>query len=168
MAPAAAYLAGEPACRGQVIFSAGPELSLIAPPRLIEAVRTADTADFAASLDTLMPVVLGLAEERQRSTGGSNPRFGPVFDQPGTTRPPAPAALPGRAGRGAAGRLRQLAERQPAAAGPDRRVLDRPGDRRTRRPSARGAARRAPAMVRRRRPAARRGDVRPSGVDRRP
>ena len=89
MAPAAAYLAGEPACRGQVIFSAGPELSLIAPPRLIEAVRTADAADFAASLDTLMPVVLGPAEERQRSTGGSNARFGPVFDQPGTTGPVA-------------------------------------------------------------------------------
>jgi NAD(P)-dependent dehydrogenase (short-subunit alcohol dehydrogenase family) len=93
MAPAAAYLAGEPACRGQVIFSAGPELSLIAPPRLIEAVRTGDTADFAASLDTLIPVVLAPAEDRQRSTGGSNARFGPVFDQPGTTGPVAgPAA----------------------------------------------------------------------------
>ena len=89
MASAAAYLAGQPACRGQVVFSAGPELSLIAPPRLIEAVRTADTADFAASLDTLVPVVLGPAEERQRSTGGSNARFGPVFDQPGTTGPVA-------------------------------------------------------------------------------
>ena len=89
MAPAAAYLAGEPACRGQVIFSAGPELSLISPPRLIEAVRTGGTADFAASLDTLVPVVLGPAEDRQRSTGGSNARFGPVFDQPGTTGPVA-------------------------------------------------------------------------------
>jgi len=89
MAPAAAYLAGEPACRGQVIFSAGPELSLIAPPRLIEAVRTADTADFAASLDTLVPVVLGPAEERQWSTGGSNARFGAVFDRPGTAGPVA-------------------------------------------------------------------------------
>jgi NAD(P)-dependent dehydrogenase (short-subunit alcohol dehydrogenase family) len=93
MAPAAAYLAGEPACRGQVIFSAGPELSLISSPRLIEAVRTGDTADFAASLDTLVPVVLGPAEDRQRSTGGSNARFGPVFDQPGTAGPVAgPAA----------------------------------------------------------------------------
>ena len=97
MAPAAAYLASAEAgsCRGHVIFSAGPELSLISPPRLLEAVRTERTDDFAASLDTLVPVVLGPAEERQRSTGGSNARFGPVFDQPGTPGPvpgPAPAS----------------------------------------------------------------------------
>jgi hypothetical protein len=97
MAPAAAYLASAAAgsCRGQVIFSAGPELSLISPPRLLEAVRAERTADFAASLDTLVPVVLGPAEEQQRSTGGSNARFGPVFDQPGTTGPvpgPGPAS----------------------------------------------------------------------------
>ncbi len=97
MAPAAAYLASREAgsFRGQVIFSAGPELSVISPPRLLEAVRTDHTADFAASLDTLVPVVLGPAEAQQRSTGGSNARFGPVFDQPGTTGPvpgPAPSA----------------------------------------------------------------------------
>ena len=89
MAPLAAYLASAEAgsCRGQVIFSAGPELSVISPPRLLEAVRTEHTADFAASLDTLVPVVLGPAEAGQRSTGGANARFGPVFDQPGTTGP---------------------------------------------------------------------------------
>ncbi len=97
MAPTAAYLASAEAgsCRGQVIFSAGPELSVISPPRLLEAVRTERTADFAASLDTLVPVVLSPAEEQQRSTGGSNARFGPVFDQPGTSGPvpgPAPAS----------------------------------------------------------------------------
>ncbi|MGH3189691.1 MAG: SDR family NAD(P)-dependent oxidoreductase, partial [Streptosporangiaceae bacterium] len=95
MAPAAAYLASQEAgsCRGQVIFSAGPELSVISPPRLLEAVRTEHTADFAASLDTLVPVVLTAAEAQQRSTGGSNARFGPVFDQPGTTGPvPGPAS----------------------------------------------------------------------------
>jgi NAD(P)-dependent dehydrogenase (short-subunit alcohol dehydrogenase family) len=97
MAPLAAYLASAEAgsCRGQVIFSAGPELSVISPPRLLEAVRTERTADFAASLDTLVPVVLGPAEAQQRSTGGSNARFGPVFDQPGTTGPvpgPGPAS----------------------------------------------------------------------------
>jgi len=98
MAPAAAYLASAAAgsCRGQVIFSAGPELSVISPPRLLEAVRTERTADFAASLDTLVPVVLGPAEEQQRSTGGSNARFGPVFDQPGTTGP-GPGPAPGSA-----------------------------------------------------------------------
>ena len=98
MAPLAAFLASEEAgsCRGQVIFSAGPELSVISPPRLLEAVRTQRTADFAASLDTLVPVVLGPAEAQQRSTGGANARFGPVFDQPGTAGP-APARAPGSA-----------------------------------------------------------------------
>jgi NAD(P)-dependent dehydrogenase (short-subunit alcohol dehydrogenase family) len=96
MAPLAAFLASEEAgsCRGQVIFSAGPELSVISPPRLLEVIRTQHTADFAASLDTLVPVVLAPAEAQQRSTGGSNARFGPVFDQPGTPGPvpgPAPA-----------------------------------------------------------------------------
>jgi NAD(P)-dependent dehydrogenase (short-subunit alcohol dehydrogenase family) len=93
MAPIAAYLAGEEAgaFRGQVIFSAGPELSVISPPRLTEAVRTEATTDFAASLDTLVPVVLGPAEAQQRSTGGSNARFGAVFDRPQTAGP-APGA----------------------------------------------------------------------------
>jgi NAD(P)-dependent dehydrogenase (short-subunit alcohol dehydrogenase family) len=96
MAPLAAFLASQEAgsCRGRVIFSAGPELSVVSPPRLLEAVRTQHAADFAASLDTLVPVVLGPAEAGQRSTGGANARFGPVFDQPGTTGPvpgPSPA-----------------------------------------------------------------------------
>jgi NAD(P)-dependent dehydrogenase (short-subunit alcohol dehydrogenase family) len=94
MAPLAAFLASEEAgsCRGRVIFSAGPELSVISPPRLLEAVRTDRTPDFAASLDTLVPVVLAPAEAQQRSTGGSNARFGPVFDQAGTPGPgPGPA-----------------------------------------------------------------------------
>ena len=98
MAPLAAFLSSPEAgfCRGQVIFSAGPELSLISPPRLLEAVRTQHTADFAASLDTLFPVVLGPAEAQQRPTGGANARFGPVFDQPGTTGP-GPGPTPGAA-----------------------------------------------------------------------
>ena len=94
MAPLAAFLASGEAgsCRGQVVFSTGPELSVISPPRLLEAIRTDRTADFAASLDTLVPVVLAPAEAQQRSTGGSNARFGPVFDQPGTPGPvPGPA-----------------------------------------------------------------------------
>jgi len=94
MAPLAAYLASEEAgsCRGQVVFSAGPELAVISPPRLLEAVRTGHTADFAASLDTLFPVVFCPAEAGQRATGGANARFGPVFDEPGTTGPVAGAA----------------------------------------------------------------------------
>ncbi len=81
MAHAAAYLVGERAgwCRGQVIFSAGSELSVISPPRLLEAARTEGVEDLDQMLATVMPVVLAPAEEERRSGGGSNPRFGDVF-----------------------------------------------------------------------------------------
>jgi NAD(P)-dependent dehydrogenase (short-subunit alcohol dehydrogenase family) len=89
MAPAAAYMASERFgwARGQVIFSAGPELTLIAPPRLIEIVRS-DAADRAATLGTVFPVVLNPAEAAQRTTGGSNPRFGDIFSQTQVTSHP--------------------------------------------------------------------------------
>jgi hypothetical protein len=85
MAPAAAYLAGDRSswCRGQVIFSAGSELTVIERPRVLEAVRTADVADFGWALGTVVPTVLVPAESDQRTGGGSNPRFGDVFGQTG-------------------------------------------------------------------------------------
>jgi NAD(P)-dependent dehydrogenase (short-subunit alcohol dehydrogenase family) len=90
MAPAAALLASEAFgwCRGQVVFSAGSELSLIAPPRLLEAAGTAGQADFGTALSTLVPVVFGPAEAQQRTNGGSNPRFGPIGAAP-AQQPPA-------------------------------------------------------------------------------
>ncbi len=94
MAPAAAYLASEQVgwCRGRVVFSAGPEISVIVPPALLEAVRTEDVPDFGAALGTLVPVVLGPAEARQRTGGGANPRFGEVF---GVVQAPAEAPSAG-------------------------------------------------------------------------
>jgi NAD(P)-dependent dehydrogenase (short-subunit alcohol dehydrogenase family) len=82
MGPAAAYLASEKFgwSRGHVVFSGGSELSLVGPPRILEAVRTRDVADFAHVLDTVVPVVLTPVEAGQATTGGSNPRFGRVFD----------------------------------------------------------------------------------------
>jgi NAD(P)-dependent dehydrogenase (short-subunit alcohol dehydrogenase family) len=83
MAPAAAYLASEQFgswAAGQVVFSAGSELSVIGPPRLTEIVRSEGAVDFAAALGTVVPVVLNPAETEQRTTGGSNPRYGNVFD----------------------------------------------------------------------------------------
>ncbi|MCU1343850.1 MAG: putative oxidoreductase [Acidimicrobiia bacterium] len=84
MGPAAAYLASERFgwCTGEVVFSGGSELSVTEPPRLIEVVRTRDVADFAAALGTLVPVVFAPSDAQQRTTGGSNPRFGNVFDGP--------------------------------------------------------------------------------------
>jgi NAD(P)-dependent dehydrogenase (short-subunit alcohol dehydrogenase family) len=96
MAPAAAYLASERVewCRGQVIFSAGSELSADSPPRLLEAVRTADVEDIDSVLGTVMPVVFSPGEAQQRTGGGSNPRFGDVF-----TGEASPPQLGGETGR---------------------------------------------------------------------
>jgi NAD(P)-dependent dehydrogenase (short-subunit alcohol dehydrogenase family) len=84
MAPGTALLASPEFgawCSGQVVYSAGSELSVIGGPRLLEAVRTADVADLRSALGTLVPVVLARAEADQRTSGGSNPRFGPGFDE---------------------------------------------------------------------------------------
>jgi NAD(P)-dependent dehydrogenase (short-subunit alcohol dehydrogenase family) len=91
MAPAAAYLAGDRIdwCRGRVVFSAGSELSAISGPQLLEAVRSDAVNDADRVLGTVMPVVLAPAEAQQRSTGGSNPRFGDVFGE--TAQPPTRA-----------------------------------------------------------------------------
>jgi len=85
MGPAAAYLASDAIewCRGEVLFSAGSEISVIAPPRLMEGIRTRDVADFASALGTIVPVVLNPVEAQQNTTGGSNPRFGAIFDEAG-------------------------------------------------------------------------------------
>lgn len=94
MAPAATLLSS-PAfdwCAGQVIYSAGSEMCVISPPRVIEIVRTRDVADFAGALGTISPVVLAAAEGAQRTSGGSNPRFGNVFIQPAAGSPGAPEA----------------------------------------------------------------------------
>lgn len=104
MAPAAAYLAGPEAgwLSGRVVYSAGPELSAVFPPRLLEAVRTDGVGDVASALGTLVPVVLGPVEADQRTSGGSNPRFGPVFDAAPPAGAPAGGEAPG--GREAPGR----------------------------------------------------------------
>jgi NAD(P)-dependent dehydrogenase (short-subunit alcohol dehydrogenase family) len=95
MGPAAAYLAGEGFgwSRGHVVFSAGSELSLIGPPRLLEAVRTRDAANLGRALDTVFPAVLTPVEAGQMTTGGTNPRFGAIFDEgPATGFVGAPGA----------------------------------------------------------------------------
>ncbi len=91
MAPAVDWLTSERSSwlNGQVVFSAGSEISLIEPARLIEAVRSEDVADFQSTLDAVVPVVLGPAQESQRTTGGSNPRLHDVFSS--TARPAPPA-----------------------------------------------------------------------------
>jgi NAD(P)-dependent dehydrogenase (short-subunit alcohol dehydrogenase family) len=94
MAPALTYLSSEEFgwCSGEVFFSAGPEFSVIGRPKLIEAVRSENVGDFKTALGTLFPVVFTPGEAQQSTTGGSNPRFGPVFDAPTLSLEPTTAS----------------------------------------------------------------------------
>jgi NAD(P)-dependent dehydrogenase (short-subunit alcohol dehydrogenase family) len=95
LGPTGAHLASDDVswCQGQVIFVGGSELAVIDPPRLLEVVRTADTASsaLALALESASLAALAPAEASQASSGGSNPRVGPVFDGPPTGELPPPA-----------------------------------------------------------------------------
>ena len=55
---------------------------MIEEPRLLEIVRTDDVASLPRALDAFATGALAPAEAAQASTGGSNPRFGSIFDEP--------------------------------------------------------------------------------------
>ncbi len=92
LGPFAAHLvdAGFSACRGQVLFTAGSEVAVIGEPRLIERFGTDEVGAVAEALEVIGPVALVPAEASQRSRGGSNPRFGAVFEADAATPVPAP------------------------------------------------------------------------------
>jgi len=79
-------------CRGRVLFAGGSEVAVIDEPRLLEVVRTDDVASLAHLLEAVAAGALGPAEAQQASSGGSNPRFGPIFDAPAVGDLP-PAAV---------------------------------------------------------------------------
>ena len=79
-------------CSGQVLFAGGPEVAVVDQPRLVEAIRTHDTASLAAVLDAVVPRAFVAAEAKQTSDGGANPRFGGIFDAPAPTES-TPAAV---------------------------------------------------------------------------
>jgi hypothetical protein len=83
LAPLGAYLVGRATawCSGQVLFAGGPEVAVIDQPRLIEVVRSADVKSLEAVLRAVVPRALLAAEAGQATEGGSNPRFGPIFDE---------------------------------------------------------------------------------------
>jgi NAD(P)-dependent dehydrogenase (short-subunit alcohol dehydrogenase family) len=89
LGPLGAYLLGEEFgwCRGQVVFAGGSEVAIVDEPRLLEVVRTDGVASLARVLEEVVPAAFVTAEADQASTGGGNPRFGPIFDDP------APAEL---------------------------------------------------------------------------
>jgi NAD(P)-dependent dehydrogenase (short-subunit alcohol dehydrogenase family) len=90
LGPIGAYLVGEEFgwCSGKVIFAGGPEVAVVDEPRLLEVVRSDGVVSLAGVLETVVPGALAKAEAGQASEGGSNPRFGPIFDEP------EPADLP--------------------------------------------------------------------------
>jgi NAD(P)-dependent dehydrogenase (short-subunit alcohol dehydrogenase family) len=81
-------------CRGQVIFAGGSEVAVIDRPRLVEAARTDDTASLAGVLDTWLAGAAVPAEATQATTGGSNPRFGGLYDPSGASGGSATASGP--------------------------------------------------------------------------
>ena len=84
LGPIGAHLVGSGFgwCSGQVLFVGGPEVAVVDAPRLIEVVRTDPVASLTRVLDVVVPGAFAEAEARQASTGGGNPRFGRIFDEP--------------------------------------------------------------------------------------
>jgi NAD(P)-dependent dehydrogenase (short-subunit alcohol dehydrogenase family) len=83
LAPLGAHAVGEGFgwCNGQVLFAGGPELAVVDHPRLLEVVRTEGATALGAVLQAVLPRAFVVAEEAQLSSGGSNPRFGPIFEE---------------------------------------------------------------------------------------
>lgn len=84
IAPFCAHLMGEGFgwCNGKVLFAGGSEAALVDEPRLVEVVRSEDVVSLERVLDAVVPRAFVKAETKQRSDGASNPRFGPIFDEP--------------------------------------------------------------------------------------
>jgi len=89
LGPIGAHLVGDGFgwCTGRVLFAGGSEVAVIEEPRLLEVVRSDEVVSLARVLEAAIPRAFATAEASQASDGGSNPRFGPIFDEP------APAAL---------------------------------------------------------------------------
>jgi NAD(P)-dependent dehydrogenase (short-subunit alcohol dehydrogenase family) len=94
LGPLGAHLVGEDfaSCRGRVLFVGGSEVSVIDEPRLIEVVRIDEMTSPARILDAATTIALAPAEANQVSGGGSNARFGALFDEPPGDGLPASAA----------------------------------------------------------------------------
>lgn len=90
LGPFGAHLVSEDftACNGRVLFTAGSEVAVVDEPRLLEVVRTDGVASVARVLEATGPA-LTAAEASQASGGGSNPRFGAIFEAAAAADRPA-------------------------------------------------------------------------------
>jgi NAD(P)-dependent dehydrogenase (short-subunit alcohol dehydrogenase family) len=68
-------------CQGRVLFVGGSEVAVIDEPRLIEVVRSDDIPSLPHLLEVATTIALAPAEAHQVSGGGSNARFGSIFDE---------------------------------------------------------------------------------------
>jgi NAD(P)-dependent dehydrogenase (short-subunit alcohol dehydrogenase family) len=84
LGPIGEYLVGDGFgwCTGRVFFVGGPEMAMVDEPRLLEVVRSDEVVSLTRVLDAVIPKAFNRAEAGQASTGGGNPRFGPIFDEP--------------------------------------------------------------------------------------
>ncbi len=89
LGPLGAHLVGDGFgwCRGRVLFAGGPEVAVIDEPHLLEVVRTDGVVSLARVLEAVVPRAFATAEANQASDGASNPRFGPIFDEPASAEP---------------------------------------------------------------------------------
>ncbi|MBX3286947.1 MAG: SDR family NAD(P)-dependent oxidoreductase, partial [Actinobacteria bacterium] len=71
--------------RGRILFAGGSEVAVVEPPRLVEVVRTSGATSVGHVLDATLDALVA-AESAQATTGGSNARFGPIFDEPSAER----------------------------------------------------------------------------------
>jgi len=85
LGPLGAYLVGDGFgwCTGRVLFAGGPEVAVVDEPHLLEVVRSDGVVSLPRVLEAVVPRALATAEAGQTSGGGGNPRFGPIFDEPG-------------------------------------------------------------------------------------
>jgi NAD(P)-dependent dehydrogenase (short-subunit alcohol dehydrogenase family) len=84
LGPIGAHLVGDGFrwCTGRVLFAGGSEVAVIDEPRLLEVVRNDEVVSLARVLEAVIPRAFAPAEANQASDGASNPRFGPIFDEP--------------------------------------------------------------------------------------
>jgi NAD(P)-dependent dehydrogenase (short-subunit alcohol dehydrogenase family) len=89
LGPLGAHLVGDGFgwCTGQVLFAGGPEVAVVAQPRLLEVVRTDGAVSLDAVLEAVLPRAFVTAEAQQATQGGTNPRFGAIFDAAPTGTP---------------------------------------------------------------------------------
>jgi NAD(P)-dependent dehydrogenase (short-subunit alcohol dehydrogenase family) len=94
LGPLGAHLVSEgfSRCHGRVLFAGGSEVAVIDEPRLIEVVRSNAVPSTAHVVGAATTIALAPAEANQVSGGGSNARFGALFDEAPVEEVPTSAA----------------------------------------------------------------------------